>query len=400
MRALRHVLGVVLSSRGLMVGVLAAAGVAGTAFLGIGGSSRTVRACFSDASGLVNGNEIRVAGIEAGSVDSVEVGSDPQTGKPCALVTLAVDSAHWPLRQGTTFAVRPKGVLSNVYVEMTPGHGPSALDTSAIVPSSQTSSPIGLDELNNVFDPSVRQSIKTQIAQGNIALGGTGAQSGATNLNDTLHNLNPLTADLAPVTDVLAQRSPELDRLNGEFDTIVTELSSEDANLRGLIDHGNTVLGALAAKQTDLQGLLVHAGNALSDIDNGLRGEEGNLQAIFQKGPTSLAKTKQAADLITPLIASVNPHIPHLDMMLDEFVSGNGYIANGVDTLRVDAMLPVGSNDATSCGGYPKGQPHCPYNGNNKSSGSAAPSGNGTTLSSDSGTAPDAWAWEFGGLFG
>ena len=55
-------------------------------------------------------------------------------------------------------------------------------------------------------------------------------------------------------------RSPQLDNLNYEFDTITAELAREDSNLRPLIANLDTTLGALAVKESALQGTLVHAG--------------------------------------------------------------------------------------------------------------------------------------------
>src|SRR5947209_15588038 len=115
---------VLLSSRTLMVLALGAAAAAGWAFIG-SGSSHQVVAQFTDADGLVSGNEIRVAGLQAGgTVDSVQI--QEQGGKHVAVAVLNIDDAHWPLHKGTTFAVRPKGVLSNVYVAMAPGQAGNA----------------------------------------------------------------------------------------------------------------------------------------------------------------------------------------------------------------------------------------------------------------------------------
>jgi phospholipid/cholesterol/gamma-HCH transport system substrate-binding protein len=243
---------VLLSSRSLMLLALGAAAAAGVAFLG-SGSSHTVVAQFTDADGLVSGNEIRVAGLQTGgTVDSVQV--QVLNGQQVAVAVLNVDDAHWPLHQGTTFAVRPKGVLSNVYVALAPGNANSpVLDAAHVFSTKETSSPIQLDAFSNLFTQDVRESIRTQIQEGVVAFGGAGAD----NTNGLLHNLNPLTADLSPVTAVLAQRSPELDRLNGEFDTITAQLAHEDSNLRGLIENGNTFLHAIAVNAQAVQGTLV-----------------------------------------------------------------------------------------------------------------------------------------------
>lgn len=346
-------------------GLFGAAIVAG-AFCGLAlsfGSSHTAVAKFSNVNGLVSGNEVRIAGIEVGTVQSLDVHPDPQTGQQFAQVVFTVDSGHWPLRQGTHVSVRPKGVLSNVYVDLSPGSsGNTSLGDSPSFDLGATTSPVNLDELSNVFDPNVRTSIRTQLQEGVIAFGGTGIGD----LNQTIANLNPLTADAVPITTVLAQRSPELSRLNSEFDTISANLASEDANLRGLLANGNVFLGALASREAHLQGTLEHAAGVLSKLDQSLRGEEKDLAAIFQKGPEALKQAAYAADMLSPLISSVNPYIGDLQVLLHEFVSATGYnkatgssaFGTPLDTLRVDGSLPPKEKSAITCGGQPKEQ-HC-----------------------------------------
>ncbi|MFN2452127.1 MAG: MlaD family protein [Candidatus Dormibacteria bacterium] len=349
MATLRRVLDRAVSSRLALLTVLGGAAVAGFAFLG-SSSSHQITAYFADANGLTSGNEVRVAGIEIGSVQSIQVAGGQ------AKVVLEVDAAHWPLHRGTRIAVKPKGVLSNMYVDLQPGSaGSPALADDHSFGVGETSSPVNLDAFSNIFDPEVRVSIRTQLQEGPIAFGGTGAND----LNTTLAYLNPLSRDLQPITAVLAQRSPELDRLNGEFATISGDLAREDGSLRGLISNADITFGALAARQHELQGTLDHAAGTLTTLDAGLRGEEGNLAAIFRKGPASLRSAKAASDALTPLITDVNPHIPDLNVLLNELITATGYQGDpsGIDTLRVDGTPPPGGYSQSSCGGEPAENP-------------------------------------------
>lgn len=361
---IRRTVALLASSKGLFAVAVASGAFCGLA-LSFGGSSHTVVAQFTNVNGLVKDNEVRIGGVEAGTVQDLQATVDPKTGAQYAEVTLTVDNAHWPLHQGTRVAVRPKGVLSNVYVDLEPGStGSPVLGDAPVFTTDVTSSPVNLDELSNVFDPSVRASIRTQLQEGVIAFGGTGVGA----LNTTLGNLNPLTADAIPVTSVLAARTPELDRLTTEFDTISGNLAREDANLGGLISNGNIFLGVLAAHEASLQGTLVHAAGTLTTLDNSLRGEEANLATIFQKGPTALNEAKSAADLLTPLIAAVNPHVANLDVLLNEFLTATGYNqgnpqgrgGKAIDTLRVDGTLPPSNRSATPSCGYTAEQKGCP----------------------------------------
>jgi len=325
----RRILTLLSSSRGLFLSALVTGSLCAVGFLGIAESSHTVTAQFRDADGLVVGNEVRVAGVAAGSVTSVEIVVNPANGQQYATVDMSIDAGQWPLHQGTTIAVKPKGVLSNVFVELDPGaaRNPS-LGGHPFFSLSQTQSPVPLTDLNNVFTQSVRDAIRTQLQEGVLAFGG----AGATNLNQTLLYANPLTADAIPVTDVLAARSPQLDALNFEFDTVSGDLAREDANLRPLIANLDTTLGALAIRETDLQGTLTHAAGVFGDLDQALSSSvtQADLARIFQEGPQSLNCAAAIANYLNPLITAVNPYIsfnaPYsLDTLLGDFVTASGF---------------------------------------------------------------------------
>lgn len=388
-------------NRPLILLSLAGAAAAGLAFLGGGSSgSHTVTARFRDADGLVAGNQVRVAGVPAGTVQSITVGGSPSTG-PYAEAVLSIDSAHWPLHQGTRISVRPQGVLSNVFVDLSPGpRSAPGIPAGHLFGTADTSSPVNLDQLADVFNGDTRTALRTQLQEGVIALGG----NGASDLNAVIAQLDPLTRALEPLTAVLDQRSPELDRLNSEFDAITSKLASQDKDLSGLIANGNVLLTALATKQHELQATLDHAAGALGSLDAGLQGEQGNLASIFQKGPNALSQLEQTAAVLAPLIQAVDPHIPHLDMLLDEFVSGTGYSINGIDTLRVDAVLNQPGHTAQSCGGQhtelsgeQKGCPFTPsyrLGSTDSSSGYATEAGAGGPVGGDGG------GFDLAGMFG
>lgn len=345
------------SSRGMFAAAVAAGAFSGLGLAaGGGGGSHIVTAQFSNADGLVAGNDVRMGGIDVGTVQSINVRVDTATGRQYAQATFNVDSAHWPLHRGAEVAVKPKGVLSDVYVDVVPGSATGqSLGDAPFFALAQTQSPVNLDELSNIFDPSVRVSIRTQLQEGVLVFGG----SGVSDLNQSIQQLNPLTADLVPVTGVLAQRTPELDRLNAEFDTVTADLAREDANLRGLLANGNTFLGVLAAHEVSLQGTLVHAAGTLASLDQALSGEENNLRTIFADGPTALKNAMVSANYLAPLIANVDPYIGDLDVLLHEFVTATGYntgtgtsaFNTPLDTLRVDGSLPSAGRTATPCGG-------------------------------------------------
>ena len=343
----RRVTAALASGRGMFFVALLAGALTGSAFLGIGESSHAITAQFSDADGLVGGNEVRVAGVVGGSVESVVPTVDPSTGRQYATVKFDVDSSHWPLTQGTTVAITPRGVLSDVYLAVTPGpSGNPSLGANPFFAVGQTQSPVKLSELSNVFTPSVRTAIRTQLQEGVLALGGAGAPD----LNGTLLYADPLTRDTVPISQVLADRTPQLNDLNFELDTITADLAREDSNLRALIPNLDTTLGVLANREAALQGTLVNGAAVFSQLNSALRvaGAVTGLTNILNQSAAALTCTEALGSGLEPVISSVNPNVSNLDVLLGEFVTATGYYSDpgNVDALRVNAFLAGGGAES------------------------------------------------------
>src|SRR5687767_5713010 len=94
----------------LVVAVLAA-----VLLLGGGADSYVVKARFQNASQLVKGNLVQVAGTKVGQVTDIALTDDGQ-----AEVTLEIDGDHAPLRRGTQVTVRQASLsgVANRYLDL------------------------------------------------------------------------------------------------------------------------------------------------------------------------------------------------------------------------------------------------------------------------------------------
>ncbi len=86
----------------------------------VGGSSQRydVHARFSNVSGIARGSDVRIAGVKAGVVKSIE--GDPEMFD--AVVVLSVDS-KWLLPDDTDARISQDGLLGGSYVALQPGAG-------------------------------------------------------------------------------------------------------------------------------------------------------------------------------------------------------------------------------------------------------------------------------------
>ena len=109
-----------------LLAVLGACAVIAIAIAGLGSGGPTdsagiVRAEFESARGLVEGNDVRIAGAPAGTVESLEL-----TASGTALATLRLHDGIEPPRADASAAIRPVDLIGDTYVALDPGTRPDA----------------------------------------------------------------------------------------------------------------------------------------------------------------------------------------------------------------------------------------------------------------------------------
>lgn len=85
---------------------------------GLGVNQYEVTARFNSVSGISRGSDVRIAGVKAGVVKSID--GDPQTFE--AVLKLALDS-KWELPDDTDARISTDGLLGGAYIALEPGAG-------------------------------------------------------------------------------------------------------------------------------------------------------------------------------------------------------------------------------------------------------------------------------------
>src|SRR3954464_11722982 len=132
-------------------------GVAVLAVVVLGGhDSYTVHARFISASQMVKGGEVKIAGERVGTVKAIKVTPDWH-----AELTLQIDSAHAPLREGTTATVRAVSLsgVANRYVDLQtpPGTRQRTIPKDGVIDEQHTISLIIRHPLSNTLCPRARR---------------------------------------------------------------------------------------------------------------------------------------------------------------------------------------------------------------------------------------------------
>ncbi|MET3961671.1 phospholipid/cholesterol/gamma-HCH transport system substrate-binding protein [Marmoricola sp. OAE513] len=208
---------------GMLVAVLVTMNLQRLPFVG-GGS--TYRAEFADASGLVEGEEVRVAGIKVGQVTGIELGR----GK--VVVSFRVKGVD--LGRRTTASIEVKTLLGQHYLSLDP-QGGGDLGT---IPLARTTTPINIVPAFQQLSSQVRDIDTAQVADAFDALTET-LSSTAPQMKGTLQGLARLSRTITSRDDQVAElfaRAQDVSKVVAARDEEIGDLLSDTATVLGILD--------------------------------------------------------------------------------------------------------------------------------------------------------------------
>jgi phospholipid/cholesterol/gamma-HCH transport system substrate-binding protein len=230
------------------------------------GDTTSYSAAFTDVAGLVDGDEVRIAGVRVGQVTGI--GLSPQKDKPVALVRLQVDS-DVSLPRTVQATIRYRNLVGQRYIALTeaPGSGGALLPAGAQIPLAQTHPALDLTTLFGGFRP-LFQAL-------------------------TPDDVNRLSYE---VIQVFQGEGGTMEQLLAHVASLSNSLADKDKVIGSVIDNLTKVLGNVAARDQELSHLVV----SLQQFVTGLAQDK---DAIFD----SLQTVNTLADSTTNLLAQARP---------------------------------------------------------------------------------------------
>ena len=163
------------------------------------GSSLTVEADFRNVSGLLTGNNVRLAGINVGTVKKITIVNDSTVR-----VSMSLNRQVQPfVKKNAVASVGTDGLVGNTIVNLTAAAAPAPpVQAGDVLP---TSTPLALDAMLGTFNVSNKNlvAITTDLRQISHKLNGSDAlwqllndQQLATNVRQTLRQASSATAGL------------------------------------------------------------------------------------------------------------------------------------------------------------------------------------------------------------
>jgi phospholipid/cholesterol/gamma-HCH transport system substrate-binding protein len=304
MRALRGMSGPLIKFTVFAVVTLAATFVlAGTIANHIGGDTVSYNARFTDATGVVPGDDVRIAGVRVGQVDDVKL-----VDRKVALVEFSVQSAL-VLPSSTEATIKYRNLVGQRFVALEPGSGPPgrSLPAGATIPLERTHPAVNLTQLFDGFRPLFQALTPSDVNQLSFELVKVLQGEGGT-ISSLLSHTASLTSTIADKDQVIGE---VIDNLNQVLDTVNardTELTQLVITVRqlvsGLASDRNTIGEAIQSigDLTDTTAALLEDGRPALKNDIASLGDlTGNLNDNQEKVEHFLTFLPHKLDALTPL---------------------------------------------------------------------------------------------------
>jgi phospholipid/cholesterol/gamma-HCH transport system substrate-binding protein len=275
------------------------------------GEQLTYRAEFTDVAGLVDGDEVRIAGVRVGQVTGIEVADRTAgaTERPVAEVELEV-SADVPLPKAVEATIRFRNLVGQRYISLTEGDGSAGetLEPGAVIPLAQTTNALDLTVLFGGFQPLLQalspadvNRVSFEIIQVFQGEGGTMESllahvgSLTSSLADRDQVIGSVIDNLTTVMGTLAARDQQLSDLVVSLQQFVTGLAGDREAIFDSLDTIDQLAVSTSGFLEDVRGPLAADIEALGDLSRNL-GDSGDLvEEFLRTAPTKLDLTTRTA---------------------------------------------------------------------------------------------------------
>ena len=273
---------------------------------------------FHNAGQLVPDNQVLIGGSPVGSVESIDLSDDN-------LAEIHVE-VEQQLHEGSTAVIRATSLsgVANHYVSISPGPNSNPeLAEDAVLGLTSSTTPVDLDQLFNIFVPSVRKGLGDFI-KGNAAIyAGRGEDA-----NESFEYFGPA-----------------LNRV----DAVASELNADQRLLSQFVVSSAKLSGAIAGRGEELTSAISNANTAFDAIaaqnvafDQTLR----ELPPVMRQANTTFVNLRAALDDLEPFVEAAKPATVDLAPFLAELRPIFSKLIPFTRDLRLVVDRPGSGNDA------------------------------------------------------
>jgi ABC-type transporter Mla subunit MlaD len=291
-----------------IAGVLIAASALVVLASGAGdnGGGYRVRAIFMNAFSVIPGEDVKIAGVKVGKIESLDVTPDHR-----AAVVLRIDSPGFDdFRTDAECSIRPQSLIGEKFVECTPtqprpdGAQPAPklrrIDEGDgkgqyLLPVSQTSKPVDLDLVNNTLRLPYRERLAVIVNELGTGLAGRGAD-----LRQAIRNADPALKSTDKVLKILADQNRVLANLARDGDAILAPLARDRSQVADFVSQANTTAQATAERSTPLEQNIA------------------KLPAFLRQLRPTMQRLGGLADQMTPVLSDLGAQAPAINRVVKQ----------------------------------------------------------------------------------
>ena len=214
-----------------------------------------------NAFGLVEGSDVRIAGVNAGSVVSLDVNSDKR-----AVVEVDLAGPLSQLGSETTCSSEPQSLIAEYYLDCTPKGDPlpsgQGDPENPDVPASRVSQTVQPDLAQSAFRAPYVDRLQILLNEFGTALAGN-----PENLNEAIRLGAPALTETQKVTSILARQNTTIRDLNVNSDRIVGRLADNRADVVRFVREASTISENAESRGEDLQRDFDQLDDFLAELD-------------------------------------------------------------------------------------------------------------------------------------
>lgn len=309
------------------------------------GDSKTYKAVFTDTTGLVEGDDVRVAGVKVGAVKDIEIIDQPgaTNGQKYSRVTFDAQEKT-PLTDATEVRIRFRNLVGQRYIALqNTTQSSNELKAGTEIPVAQTFPSLDLTVLFNGFKPLFAaldhndiNKFSYEIIQVFQGQGGTlesllGRTASVTQtLADRDQVIGALLDNLNEVLVTIGNRDDELSQLIINFRELVAGLKDDRKAILASLDGVSDLAVETADLATDLRPELVKDIKGLREVAGNINANGQELDRALQVMPIKLRKIGRTATYASLF----NFYLCELNVQVD--------LPQGLGNVPVPNPIPVG----------------------------------------------------------
>jgi virulence factor Mce-like protein len=224
----------------LSLGVILLAALSWLATSAIGDDRHSYRIELDNAFGITPGSQVRVAGVNVGTVSDVEINAAKRA-------EVAVDVAGELATFGTETecSSEPQSLIAEYFVDCDPAGPPLA--EGGLIPVSQTRQTVQADLVQATFREPFKRRLQLLVSEF-----GTGLAGNAENLNEAIRRGAPALGELDEVIGVLADRNRTIEQMVADSDRVLAELSGRKADVRRFVTEAREISDVGARRRAEV----------------------------------------------------------------------------------------------------------------------------------------------------